>query len=616
MSSDGSRDVNRETSAVKDYTMDAEANARRLINEADAYLGPVDMSSPNIQEIVEWLKKCRPMDMCSSGFFLSMLRLGVIPSLHFIKSLLPYSKEVVDAVLRSQMLTTLGITDPEIISMFKKYLKLYTKKKQSDMKPALIQDAKKYDDEMNRRRTAFERESNITKAVQDIEVISEPETHKMTELGFSLDNVCTNGEREALERMVDQMLLDIKSMGLNTLAVWMNRNAEQRLDYTAPTVIGPYYYNYGSAEVVLVLKPEIMFHPDYYDTPISAIMYSLGLDGNKNFGSRWNVKHQIDRTPWHANEGDWGHGGREDFFQSKMHRTAPSYYEALTKEWLCRVKSLYGIEPDKATLGDVKEAWNGYGSEYVTEGHLPESTPIEYVEAVIIQRKAYDQAIQDALGKAFLDKHKATGSLRIVDTPVEANEETGRYIDTTHLDPVGYPTGFCFASNSKYERFIPSALNNTSNIVRISFMAHGAPFCVALSNVKDFKGSDDNPRKALTFRIGSISGSGDCECLSATSFNSTPHRCGSSLSYQCAKDFNAGCPLGAFINYAITIDYAAGKATLAHWGPSSVHNKSVVEVELEGGVRYSYISFISLPGGERKTVIRNVSEDKTPRPTM
>ena len=299
-----------------------------------------------------------------------------------------------------------------------------------------------------------------------------------------------------------------------------------------------------------------------------------------------------------------------------MHRTAPSYYGAFANEWLCRLKNLYGIEPDSATLAKVKEAWKGHNTHYVTEGHLPENTPIELIEAVIIQRRAYNEVIQSDVGKAFLDKYDAAGRLRIVDTPVEVNEETERYIDDAPFDADDYPTGFCFTLNDKYDHFMPLVLNTASDVVHFSFMARGAPFFVAANNVGDFEGSDDNPRKVLTFRIGSISDSGECECLSAASFNTVPLACGSVQPYRSIGDFNAGCPLDSFVHYAVAIDYRAGVATLRHWGPSSIHNGSVLEIKLEDGVRYSYISFSSLSKHKGGTVIWNAYEDKDPRPMM
>ena len=298
---------------IRKGPVDPETNARRLIHETNTYLNfKVDIGSPNIREILAWLKRSRAMHMCSRKTFLSILSLGKIASSHSLKNMWLNKGAIIESTLKTLGFRRLGITDPEIIRLIEKHLKLYIKKKQTDMKPDLVQEAMIIDEENNRKRKFFQRESDIANIVQNTELVTKADTHMLVESGTSLDSVLNQGERDAIEKMTDEMLLKVKGVLFHLPGCQSIGDIKPRLDHTVCAVVGPHYHDYGRTEVVLVLKPEIMFHPDYYDTPISALMYSLGIDGDNNWGrNRPNVKHPLDRTPWHANEGGWERGGRE-----------------------------------------------------------------------------------------------------------------------------------------------------------------------------------------------------------------------------------------------------------------------------------------------------------------
>ena len=586
------------------WHMDAEANARQAIAACDKY-APVPTDTEEFMGIEDWFRKMRPVHMCSADVFLSMINLGGITSIYLLKSLWEDSKEFQQTIMTHSYVTALNL-DPEVKEKFRKYGKLYARVKQGEMKESLIKSTMAI-------HIPKDSKKDYSAAIETFSKTSDPREDDRKRINESRSALVQLKDETAVsqfEGIIDTLLKDISNVIVNCPGVGSSIDMNPRSNYTAFAVIGQHNHDYGNSEVVLVLRKEIMFHPDYYDLPVAACMYVIGEQNKGCWGmSRSYIKQSLNREPWRGRGKPWDGGGSEDFFTSKMHPTAPSYYEAIAKEWVCRVRLERRKSPEDITAEDIRELWNGYNAHYVTEGHLPGRTPLDYVQHIILQKSAYDKIRASKHGKATLDKWtKCYGAnfMEIVPGPEDVNRASGDYLATLPPHTVDEPYGFCFVCDgTQSERFLPFHLSDKS-CVRLTFMAHSeAPFFVTLSNVGDIIGSN---KVSFTFRIGDQVNDVKTSPYPVTAYHSSPSSSSSAKIIDRDPDFNAGCPVNLFVHYVLTLDYISGTATLSHWGPSAVYNGRSFTIPFDKSVFYSYVSFANDLNPQKNAVIWNVCE--------
>ena len=586
------------------WHMDAEANARQAIAACDKY-APVRTDTERFKAIEDWFRKMRPVHMCFADVFLSMINLGGITSHRILESLWEDSREFQQTLMTHNRVVALHI-DSAVKEKFRKYSKLYTRVKQAEMKEDLVKRAVAIHDPNDPKKDL----TVVIAIFSNTSPASDDDKTNRSQNRSALVQLAGEDTVKKFEGIIDALLKDISNIMMNCPGIGSSIDINPRTNYTAFAVIGQHNHDYGKSEVVLVFRKEIMFHPDYFDLPVAACMYVNGEQNRGNWGaSRSYIKRSLNRVPWRGNGKPWDGGGSEDYFTNKVHPTAPSYYEAIAKEWVCRVKLECKKSPEDVTVEDIRELWNGYNAHYVTEGHLPGRTPLDYVQHIILQKSAYDKICASKHGKATLDrwtKYYGANFMEIVPGPEDVNKASGDYLATLPPHTVDEPYGFCFVcNNTQSERFLPFHLSD-KNCVRLTFMAHSeVPFFATLSNVGDIQGEN---KVSFTFRIGDQVNDASTSPYPVTAYHSNPSSSSSAKIIDRDPDFNAGCPVNLFVHYVLTLDYTSGTATLSHWGPSAVYNDRSLKVSFKKSIRYSYVSFTCIHGSSDNVAIWNVCE--------
>ena len=146
---------------------------------------------------------------------------------------------------------------------------------------------------------------------------------------------------------------------------------------------------------------------------------------------------------------------------------------------------------------------------------------------------------------------------------------------------------------------MPYKMSENAERVTVNYAALGGKFFVTLSNIGDLSCRGIS-RETITFGLNK-------EMSTMSAYYAPPANCVSQRAHASTDDFSAGCRTEGFVEYAITIDYKARTATIAHAGASAAYNRAFVTVPLGSAPRYSYISFSSPINAEPRPRIINLN---------
>ena len=156
---------------------------------------------------------------------------------------------------------------------------------------------------------------------------------------------------------------------------------EMGTDRQVFTIFGPHtglYYG----DVVLILKQEVMQHPDFSVTPMAGTSYKSG----KIF----------DKLPWL----NLATNARKSFDMSKLNASVPEFFNAVAGLYT-RMSGVSGPR-----VADQFIDWyRKIDSHFVMEGHLPAVVPFSMVDKIVIPEDMFDDLKaeeRDTLAKWFL----------------------------------------------------------------------------------------------------------------------------------------------------------------------------------------------------------------------
>lgn len=174
-------------------------------------------------------------------------------------------------------------------------------------------------------------------------------------------------------------------------------------------ILGIHTLNYGEIKeegdehdqgVHLIFKPESLYHPDAYVTPMAATFYNSG-HGDKE--RPW-WKERRPKTPFDAMA--W----------EKLHPSSPLFFEALATEFLARGAHKNGEDLSRTKFQDMKKYMKAANAHLSVECHLPYVTPLAWVEKVVISEHTFnklstaDQAFANDLFRGRLEIAVGTAS--------------------------------------------------------------------------------------------------------------------------------------------------------------------------------------------------------------
>lgn len=540
-------------------------NGKHWIDKIDSYArgSMPDENSTNFVQIRNWFETMQPNHMCSAKTFLSICNLGNYTSLALLKDFWVKKNDLIEAVMQGpytrHLITRHGInnTDDETLSWVRKYGRKYIRVRQGEISRDKI--------------ASFQNKPNALSALNATKPVAASKNISCVEARTILCTSTSEDFVKDFEAHINKILNDVLTLIADPPGIGNTKNVEVRTNYTVFTIVGPHFGNYDGAEVVMVLKQEIMNHPDFYMCPMSVLNYQDG-DFKTN-------------RPWVSSTKVGSRGYYEELDREKVAGFTPDWATAAAKEWIARVHINTKKPFNSVTLTDVLENWISLGPWSTIEGHLPYRVPLEYTDHVIFCKKAYNEVKADNTGSIILREWEKTYGkdfIKIVSTPDEVKQETALYHTTKMGQEIRSPKGMCFClDKSSYEKVLPMYLNTGGNShYWITFTAKG-PFYLSLSTDCTVTNSS---RKILTILVQSPE---------ASAYYLAPSVCISSKMEASCSEFNTMLPQEGFIQYALEVNYQTGTVAIFHWGPSSAVNSEKFEIPIERGVKYRYISFAS-----------------------
>lgn len=591
--------------------------------------------SSNVREVAQWARGLRPVIRMSADQFKNVLATGVLLSVNMKEAIWFNAGDLVEVALkRPEIAEVLKGRSLNTIHRIRKYGKCFAKSKIFEISQKLISDGKKYkgnefgisimqkttapgaDSELNARGAEVKFTELLVQEKIDNSFAGKYESIIMSMLKIISGEIFSHQEPSIAE----------SSLGSRyTIPAVLGDLAAAHKDFSASTSKG------GSKEIAIVIRQELMFHPDSFLTTINQKVYFDGEYACSNGG-------MLNR-PWLGNNKVWNGEGDRHYFTSKLHPSDPRWTEVLAMDWILRTSLATRKDIRNVTLVDVKGFLGKQRREHVPEAHLPQCIPIEYVENIAVLSSTYKEIADTASKEAkemllVLDKAEvikqyqnsgalASGCFEITEKAASlgtapASEVLGMHLKDSPDCALPAMHGFTFVLSSNSEHFLPATLSLTGKVVHFAFSACGGPFTVSLKNIGDLVPQQDLVSHAVTFYIGSMSDDEDDDDINAIvescefdSLRITNRNPGSSTKpVYINEEFNKGLRQGSrFVQYIITADYENKKFTISHWGPSALCAREVGSIDMEfPEERYSYVSFSTQIKHSTQPVIFNACE--------
>jgi len=463
-----------------------------------------DSGAPNhLGEIAEWYKGMLPAQMCSGPVLLSMIKMNSMNSTQGFRSLWIHPEEMADSVLSRPDLSNILKLVPDLPFLKEQFIIPLIKEKQGDMDP----DSFPIVVDENKNPIPFQ-----LREFHKANIASVPKSFKNKTANARAKMLGLIGKTRValIEQAINDVLDHVKSTLLMPIGIAWAADERVRSDFTVFSIVGPHMGAYGGGEVILLMKPEIMYHPDFNMTMYAA----SGFYANKH--NWYHGGFYDDRQPWMGPTSKDPKVSMEAFSHEKYHRFAPGWEEDAAREWICRVyhhshlhdlrvKNYdHPLEMNEITLDHVKALFINFtdsGSHTSIEGHVPCSLPLEYVDRVIIMKKARDEVCANPLGKAFLDEIEARGDghLLVVDDKIESVWGTAIAKSGPKTGP-NVPSGFTFtvSETQTTTTFVPLHLRD---VCTISFGIVGGSFSMFLTNFPDYAKAKPNGDYATRNRV-------------------------------------------------------------------------------------------------------------------
>jgi hypothetical protein len=168
------------------------------------------------------------------------------------------------------------------------------------------------------------------------------------------------------------------------------------------SILGPHTGQYYG-DIVIILKRDIMLHPDSNFTMQAATMYA---------GKTYNCR------PWITDSGsESGHVGQ--FNSTKLHCSNPGYDYVTALELMAITgtqKSTMNVD-----LSSIIYRWKQIDSHQVIEAHLPQLIPLSYIEHIYIPKNVFESLSSDAQKNARdLFPNNLTITKHVVDLTVDS----------------------------------------------------------------------------------------------------------------------------------------------------------------------------------------------------
>lgn len=468
-------------------------------------------NNPKLTEITNWFTHCRPIHRMSGKTLSSVLKTGALMSLHQLKHL---SADSIYPLVISHPLVMPIVEQHQ--SMFKDFIK---------SRINLTIEEAKGSPQADRERVEFETRKKVVQVNYQIAI-------------ETLEHVA---------KSITEAALTIKN---NLIGIFYHVDEKVGTDKTVFSIVGPHTgEHYG--KVVIVLKEIIKWHPNFYFL-MHAATYYYGHKGAP-------ATHTTRVRPWGKGL-VWEGEGKEHYFRSKMHPIAsPEVFELCALDFIARVALKESKSWDQVSLEDIRKHWyeTSMDSHEMLEGHLPYQVPLNYIEAVVVDKEEWDTL--SAEDKEYTKKLFGT-RLNITDSTKESFKLSMKICESTQT---GNYNGFCFSLEPPkyqgYESFIPLKLAYPNKIGHFYFESIGDEFVVCLCETEQI-----SQQRGMVISI----------IFNHNSVAISPNPPIAALAVKppaSDSEFNTGLNRTQKIHYAIQINLTASTITVSHTGSSEVY---------------------------------------------
>lgn len=551
------------------FRADFHKNSTELINTLDVYLGKdLSKTSKDYTKITQWVNSLRPTIACSENEAIFALKLGFFASPAVVKFLLESGDNIADVAIRhNRVIRDVARTSPDHAMWIHMYAAACASLYLSELNPSVT-----------------EREA-VRWAKEELEK------------EFNIDGGAVNNE---IREIVEALREISGASPYSSSPQFPNNNNNNNTSFNPLTdnavigVLGPHMgYGNGDPDVIFVLRPGIMYHPDFFVLPASAALYTTSEYRSKR--KNWTGSNKN----WDKTDAMWRSNANRDFLIDRLSPADPLFVNAVSKELIARTLEKFPGRkkaPNAVTLEDIiRSYWEKEDTPYLFEAHLPQVTPLDCVEYAIIS-KTKGGNMSDKLKGANIDVHFANSTVNGCVAELSSI--------SAGMPQLLVPQGFHFAVTGTSEHHIPITLDEDAESVEVSFRAYcrdSGNLCITLSNVGDTKCSSSE-RRCITFVLN---GNGRNVAL----FKNLPSECVLAAAPEpedMCYHFNNGCPFRGFIEYKIVANYENKKVTFSHNGGSAIYNDLSVSTSISVPTRYSYISFSTTDDGAYAPVVTDL----------
>jgi hypothetical protein len=307
----------------------------------------IDVRSQEFQAIKGWIETFRPTRICTTDELGAIAVLGFIPSLATLLDMWSTSRSIMASVVNNPTVVN-AMGQQTMTSTLATFIDRNILSRRREIAAGMAESIKQ--------RLAGKPEGPEQSRLVDMhncfsapDVMASVTDHTLRELNESRDAISSSGG-DALILALEAVTTDI----IGALVVLIEREYTIRpaptvaVDYQVRCNFGPLSQECGSPDVVIVLRPAILAHPD------SLI----------------------------------------DFGGNKAHRCTDGWAEAMTKKLMCCVALAKNLTPAQVKLDDAKLHWSATAVHDIPKCFLPSSVPVDYIEHVLATHQAQLQLMK------------------------------------------------------------------------------------------------------------------------------------------------------------------------------------------------------------------------------